>query len=119
MIKISLLTIAFVALVHTLQAQETTSVSNKILVYYPFSDANKNTNFSKLTAEIKSLVNVTDVKTEYKKGKQTAQLVVSVTYPVHPHESEVTFMPVMVKKALIENGYKPLQPRQVNVVTNN
>ncbi|MBC7412152.1 MAG: hypothetical protein H7331_06820 [Bacteroidia bacterium] len=98
------------------QAQtENASAEKKILVYYPFDGVNTTEEIALIDSEIKKMVNVTDSKTEYKAGKTKAQLQVWVTYKANMGENEAVFTAAMLKKLLLQKGYNPHQPREINI----
>lgn len=110
-----LISASLVLAVTQLHAQ--TEQSKKIVVYYPFEGVKSVQEITALDNDIKQLINVTDSKTEYKTGKTTAQLQVWVTYPTHTKESDKVFTPALLKRLLIEKGYTPAQPRQIDITT--
>ncbi len=94
-----------------------TETEKKIVVYYPFDGVKSVQEIITLDNDIKQLINVTDSKTEYKAGKTTAQLQVWVSYPTHTKETDNLFTAALLKRLLIEKGYTPAQPRQIDVTT--
>ena len=94
-----------------------TETAQKIVVYYPFDGVKSAQEITALDNDIKQLINVTDSKTEYKAGKTTAQLQVWVSYPTNSKESDNVFTAALLKRLLIEKGYMPAQPRQMEVTT--
>ncbi|MEQ1733759.1 MAG: hypothetical protein ABL940_08800 [Bacteroidia bacterium] len=98
------------------QAQsENSATAKKILVYYPFDGIKTVEEVAVLDTEIKKMINVTDSKTEYKAGKTNAQLQVWVSYNSNMRENEAVFTAAMLKNLLLQKGYNPHQPREINI----
>jgi hypothetical protein len=113
--KIFLLFGFFLLISPVIHSQNTvaTTVNNpttkKYIYQYGFENASSEESVKATEEAIYRLVNVSEVKYQFKSDSNRGQFIITVIEKDRSSESEVLFSPKMIKESLIQNGLQPLE----------
>lgn len=94
------------------QSQEISNTENtstrKSIYRYSFENAASEESVKATELALTKLLNVTEVKYQYKSDSKRGQFIITVVETYGKSESQEYFSPKMIKDALLQNGLEPI-----------